>query len=54
MPSKQPPAFGSQAHWDHRFTSNTDPFEWLEAPNVLDAYIVATLRTTNDEEPELL
>lgn len=54
MPSKQPPSFGSQAYWNERFTSNTDPFEWLEAPNALDPYIVDSLHATPTPKPELL
>jgi hypothetical protein len=54
MPSKAPPSFGSQTYWNDRFTSNTDPFEWLEAPNALDSFIVDALSTANVEKPELL
>jgi hypothetical protein len=54
MPSKQPPSFGSQAYWNERFAKNTDPFEWLEAPNALDPYIVNTLDAVPTGKPELL
>lgn len=54
MPSKQPPSFGSQAYWNLRFASNTDPFEWLEAPNVLDPYIVDSLDATPTPKPQLV
>jgi hypothetical protein len=54
MPSKAPPSFGSQDYWNERFTSNTDPFEWLEAPNALDPYISQALDAADEEKPELL
>ncbi|KAG9186963.1 EEF1A lysine methyltransferase 4 [Alternaria panax] len=54
MSSKQPPSFGSQAYWNHRFASNPDPFEWLEAPNALDPYIVDSLDATPTPKPQLL
>jgi hypothetical protein len=54
MPSKAPPAFGSQDYWNKRFSSNTDPFEWLEAPTTLDPYIANALSTAPQEKPELL
>jgi hypothetical protein len=54
MPSKQPPSFGSQAYWNDRFASNTDPFEWLEAPNALDPHIADSLKATLTPKPELL
>jgi hypothetical protein len=54
MPSKQPPSFGSRAYWNERFATNTDPFEWLEAPNALDVHIVDALDATPTPKPELL
>lgn len=50
----QPPSFGSQQYWDARFTSNSNPFEWLEAPNALDSFLVEALRETLDENPHIL
>ncbi|KAF2274564.1 uncharacterized protein EI97DRAFT_422255 [Westerdykella ornata] len=50
----QPPSFGSQEYWDTRFTSNSNPFEWLEAPTALDSYLVEALRSTEDESPQIL
>lgn len=50
----QPPSFGSQEYWDARFTSNSSPFEWLEAPNALDSFLVEALRATLDENPHIL
>jgi hypothetical protein len=54
MPRPTPPSFGSQEYWNERFTSNTDPFEWLEAPNALDKYIVEALQKSNEQKPQLL
>ncbi|KAF1841202.1 uncharacterized protein K460DRAFT_294522 [Cucurbitaria berberidis CBS 394.84] len=48
------PSFGSQEYWNSRFTSNIDPFEWLEAPDALDLYITNVLRATGELKPELL
>ncbi|KAF1974961.1 hypothetical protein BU23DRAFT_459887 [Bimuria novae-zelandiae CBS 107.79] len=53
MPSA-PPSFGSQEYWNKRFTANSHPFEWLEAPNVLDPYIVDALRGSRGPDPQLL
>jgi hypothetical protein len=53
MPHK-PPAFGSQDYWNQRFTSNSNPFEWLEAPDVLDPYLESALEDIADPEPQLL
>lgn len=50
----EPPSFGSQKYWDARFTSNSNPFEWLEAPTALDPYLVEALRATEEERPEIL
>ncbi|KAA8625311.1 hypothetical protein PtrSN002B_007659 [Pyrenophora tritici-repentis] len=54
MPKNSPPAFGSQAYWNERFTSNDEPFEWLESPTILDPYIISALSKASDEKPELL
>jgi hypothetical protein len=50
----QPPSFGSRQYWDDRFTSNSNPFEWLEAPTSLDPFLVDALRETADQTPEIL
>lgn len=50
----QPPSFGSQQYWDARFSSNSSPFEWLEAPTALDPYLVSALQGSQDKDPELL
>jgi hypothetical protein len=50
----QPPSFGSQEYWDARFTSNSHPFEWLEAPTALDPYLVEALSNTGAQQPQLL
>src|SRR4051812_14830636 len=54
MPTKPPPAFGSQAYWNERFTSNSDPFEWLQSPSTLDPDIIDALCTTKEEKSKLL
>ncbi|KAF3000217.1 hypothetical protein E8E13_007155 [Curvularia kusanoi] len=55
MPSKaKAPEFGSQEYWDQRFTTNTAPFDWLSAPDALDPLITDALRTSNQEQPQLL
>jgi hypothetical protein len=48
------PSFGSQEYWDARFTANSNPFEWLEAPTVFDSYLVEALSATGDSNPQLL
>ncbi|KAF2869995.1 hypothetical protein BDV95DRAFT_497079 [Massariosphaeria phaeospora] len=53
MPPKVTP-FGSQDYWNNRFTANSHPFEWLEAPTALDPHLFAALKHTNDENPEIL
>jgi len=50
----QPPSFGSLQYWNNRFTSNSNPFEWLEAPTALDPYLVNALKETGDQVPEIL
>ncbi|KAF1956228.1 hypothetical protein CC80DRAFT_593699 [Byssothecium circinans] len=49
-----PPSFGSMDYWNNRFTSNSNPFEWLEAPNALDPFLVAALDEAKDPEPQIL
>ncbi|KAF2638004.1 hypothetical protein P280DRAFT_471656 [Massarina eburnea CBS 473.64] len=53
MPLK-PPSFGSQDYWNDRFTSNANPFEWLEAPDALDPFLVAALNDAEDPHPQIL
>lgn len=50
----RPPSYGSQEYWNDRFTANKDPFEWLEAPDALDSYILEALRNAYEASPELL
>ncbi|KAF2120811.1 hypothetical protein BDV96DRAFT_641465 [Lophiotrema nucula] len=50
----QPLSFGSQEYWDKRFTSNSNPFEWLEAPTALDPYIVEAIKHSSEAQPDLL
>lgn len=50
----QPPSFGSQQYWNNRFTANSNPFEWLEAPTALDPYLLAAVRAIGEEYPEIL
>lgn len=53
MPAK-PPSFGSQAYWDKRFTSNANPFDWLDEPNALDPYLLDALDSCRADKPEIL
>ncbi|KAF2733183.1 hypothetical protein EJ04DRAFT_277634 [Polyplosphaeria fusca] len=50
----QPPPFGAQQYWEDRFSADTNPFEWLQAPTALDPYLVTALKETPHERPELL
>ncbi|KAF2018678.1 hypothetical protein BU24DRAFT_101967 [Aaosphaeria arxii CBS 175.79] len=50
----QPPSFGSQKYWETRFASNSQPFEWLEAPSALDTYLLEAFKTSGDKKPEIL
>ena len=50
----QPPSFGSRQYWDDRFTSNSNPFEWLETPTSLDPFLIDALREIADQTPEIL
>jgi hypothetical protein len=49
-----PPSYGSQEYWNNRFTSETEPFEWLEAPDTLDPFLRDALSNSKDSEPKLL
>jgi hypothetical protein len=49
-----PPSYGSQEYWEQRFACETDPFEWLEAPHVLDPYLLDALSTFKEPYPQLL
>jgi hypothetical protein len=53
MPPQQP-SYGSQDYWNKRFTSNSNPFEWLEAPTALDPYLVDALRNAGDQDTRIL
>ncbi|KAF2189450.1 hypothetical protein K469DRAFT_625080 [Zopfia rhizophila CBS 207.26] len=49
-----PPSFGSPQYWNNRFTSNPNPFEWLEPPNALDFHLVSALNESQDQNPQIL
>jgi hypothetical protein len=49
-----PPSYGSQEYWNTRFATETEPFEWLEAPHVLDPFLLAELRASAEPQPKLL
>ena len=49
-----PPSYGSQEYWNKRFTTEPEPFEWLEAPDVLDSYLQDALSNSHDANPEVL
>jgi hypothetical protein len=54
-PNSMPPSYGSQEYWNERFIHESEPFEWLEAPDVLDPFVLDAL--SNDQEdshPKLL
>lgn len=53
MPPKVP-SFGEKDYWNARFSANSSPFEWLEAPTALDPYLVEALGSTADASPKLL
>ncbi|KAF2651935.1 hypothetical protein K491DRAFT_605901 [Lophiostoma macrostomum CBS 122681] len=53
MPPQQP-SYGSQEYWNKHFTSNSSPFEWLEAPTALDPYIVDALENIDDQGQRIL
>ena len=50
----KPPSFGEQDYWNKRFTSNPEPFEWLEAPTALDLHITEALKASDERHPQLL
>ncbi|KAF2746425.1 hypothetical protein M011DRAFT_80156 [Sporormia fimetaria CBS 119925] len=53
MPANPPP-FGSQEYWESRFTTNPNPFEWLEAPTALDPFLTKALQTAPEPDPHIL
>lgn len=44
-----PPSYGSQEYWNKRFQSEPEPFEWLEAPDVLDPYLRDALQCSDEQ-----
>jgi EEF1A lysine methyltransferase 4 len=53
MPPRAP-SFGSQQYWNDRFVSNSNPFEWLEAPTALDPFLTEALQSSDTGNPHLL
>jgi hypothetical protein len=53
MPLK-PPTYGSREYWDQRFAKDSNPFDWLSAPDALDPFITDALQDTTNPEPEIL
>ncbi|KAF2832918.1 hypothetical protein CC86DRAFT_441628 [Ophiobolus disseminans] len=49
-----PPSYGSQEYWNKRFTTEPEPFEWLEAPDVLDPFLRDAIDRSDDPNPALL
>jgi hypothetical protein len=49
-----PPSYGSQEYWEQRFACETHPFEWLEAPHVIDSYLFDALGAFKEPYPQLL
>lgn len=49
-----PPSYGSQEYWDQRFTSEPNPFEWLEAPHALDTFLLDALNMSEETYPKIL
>ncbi|KAH8727572.1 hypothetical protein GQ44DRAFT_824892 [Phaeosphaeriaceae sp. PMI808] len=49
-----PPSYGSQEYWDKRFASDSNPFEWLEAPHSLDIFLLDALKRSQDKFPKIL
>lgn len=49
-----PPSYGSQEYWNSRFQNESEPFEWLEAPESLDPFLVEALNKFNEPRPKLL
>ncbi|KZM18453.1 hypothetical protein ST47_g10423 [Ascochyta rabiei] len=48
------PSFGSQTYWEHRFTKNTAPFDWLSTPCALDPFIKEALQDVGEVNPQIL
>jgi hypothetical protein len=53
-PEAMPPSYGSQEYWNERFISESEPFEWLEAPDVLDPFLLDALSNDEESHPKLL
>jgi hypothetical protein len=49
-----PPSYGSQEYWNQRFTTESEPFEWLEAPHMLDSSMHDALSASKDPQPKIL
>jgi hypothetical protein len=49
-----PPSYGSQEYWNNRFAAETEPFEWLEAPESLDPFFRDALSSSKEANPEVL
>jgi hypothetical protein len=49
-----PPSYGSQEYWNERFISESEPFEWLEAPDVLDPFLLDALSNNKDPRSKVL
>jgi ubiquinone/menaquinone biosynthesis C-methylase UbiE len=49
-----PPSYGSQEYWNKRFISEPEPFEWLEAPDVLDPYLRDALQSSSEPNADVL
>ena len=49
-----PPSYGSQEYWNDRFSAETEPSEWLEAPETLDSFSRDALNSSKDVDPEVL
>ncbi|KAH7095823.1 hypothetical protein FB567DRAFT_513497 [Paraphoma chrysanthemicola] len=49
-----PPSYGSQEYWNQRFKTESEPFEWLEAPETLDPFLVEALDKFGENRPKLL
>jgi SAM-dependent methyltransferase len=52
--SGMPPPFGEQAYWDNRFRENTEPYDWLQEPSILDKEITEALRNSDVPTPQIL
>lgn len=51
---KMPPSYGSREYWEQRFTAESEPFEWLEAPHVLDSFFLEALKGNDNPSPKVL